>query len=165
MRGRKPKPTEQKRREGNPGKRQLPAPVTVAGRVVGPDDTPEPPAHLTEEGVELFVSWRDLLVGLGTFDKADVPALCGMVEAELEARAAYEALQLEGHTIRGDRSEAVPHPAYKIWRDSRKLMLQHAEHFGFTPVARARLGLAGLMGRALAQELDLPPHPRTRNGG
>jgi P27 family predicted phage terminase small subunit len=159
-RGRPPKPAEVKRREGNPGKRAIQQPIVVSGRVVTPDNLPTPPLHLDERGQALFTEYVNELVGAGIFDLSDTPALEAMCEAQREAENAYAVLQREGHTVRGYRSTLVVHPAYKVWRDSRTIWLRYAEQFALTPSARARLGLAGLMGRKLSDELKLPPHPR-----
>ena len=50
--GRPPKPTEIKRRTGNPGKRPLPEPVSI---VAGLEGVPEPPAGLAMAGLTV---WR-----------------------------------------------------------------------------------------------------------
>lgn len=170
MKGRPPKPLEQRRREGNPGKRPLPEPVVVGGRFNDPGDLPECPDHLdvmapNGEAVELWRKVGEYLIDANVLAWGDLFVLEAFIESELVARQAYIALADEGFTVRGDRG-TVRNPMFTVWRDARTTALRHSEHLGLSPVARARLGLAGLVGRKLERELgdDLPDNPLTRQG-
>lgn len=162
MRGRPPKPVEEKRRTGNPGKRSLEAPVLVGGRVTVLDSEPEPPVWLGPYERRRFREEVASLSQAGILDLGDLPALTRMIEAEGEAIRAFVTLQREGHTVRGQRNETVRHPAWQIYRDASTLYLRYAEQFAQTPSARARLGLTIATGRSIEREMDLPAHPRRR---
>jgi P27 family predicted phage terminase small subunit len=151
MRGRKPKPREQRVREGNAGKRKLPEAVLVAGR---PDlaEIAEPPAHLPPEA-QAF--WRDSvlkLIEVGIIDRVDVPVLEQMATQYARIRQAQRVLEVDGHFVRGSVGQLRPHPALKIESDATNLFLKMAEHYALTPIARTRL--AELHRRSLKKELE-----------
>jgi P27 family predicted phage terminase small subunit len=153
MRGGKPKPIEQRIREGNPSKRPLPEPVLIAGR---PDlqELAEPPAYLPPEAKEF---WRDSVVKLcetGIIDRVDVPVLEQLCTQYARIRQSQRVLAQDGHYVRGSVGQLRPHPALKIEQDATTLFLKMAEHYALTPVARTRLGLAELHARNLKRELD-----------
>jgi P27 family predicted phage terminase small subunit len=153
MRGRKPKPAEQRKREGNAGKRPLPDTVLVSGR---PDlaEVMEPPAHLSDDAQDF---WRDSvkrLVEVGIIDRVDVPVLEQLCEQYARVRGAQRVIREVGMFARGSTGQIREHPALKIEREATSLFLKIAEHYALTPIARTRLGLAELHARTLAQELD-----------
>lgn len=153
MRGRKPKPAEQRKREGNAGKRPLPDVVLVSGRP-DLDEMREPPAHLTDDAKDF---WKDSvvrLVDVGILDRVDVPALEQLCEQYARVRAAQRVIAEVGMFARGSTGQIREHPALKIEREATAMFLRLAEHFALTPIARTRLGLAELHARTLAQELD-----------
>lgn len=152
MRGRKPKPLEQKVAEGNPGKRPLPEPMLVAGRPAL-NELSEPPEHLPPEAKEF---WRDSicrLVEVGIIDRVDVPVLEQLATQYARIRQAQRVLAEDGHFTRGSVGQIREHPALKIERDATTMFLKIAEHYALTPIARTRLGLAELHRRSLSQEL------------
>ncbi|CAB4198348.1 COG3747 Phage terminase, small subunit [uncultured Caudovirales phage] len=152
MRGPKPKPVEQKIREGNPGKRPLPEPLLVGGRPAL-SELDEPPAHLPPEAQEF---WRDSvkrLVEVGVVDRVDVPVLEQLATQYARIRQAQRVLAADGHFVRGSVGQLREHPAMKIERDATSLFLKIAEHYALTPIARTRLGLAELHRRSLGQEM------------
>lgn len=70
MKGRKAKPVELKRRQGNPGRRPLPEPVLIGGRAA-----PRMPAYLPARAK---ATWRQIVLRLaevGMLDAVDGPAL------------------------------------------------------------------------------------------
>jgi phage terminase small subunit len=64
----RPVPTEVKLRNGNPGKRAIPQPRPVGGRV---QRAPDPPAGLTREEQRLWRSHVAPLVHGGVYDRVD----------------------------------------------------------------------------------------------
>lgn len=148
--GRKPKPVEQRRKEGNPGKRPMPEPVVVGGR---PSTLPDPPAHMPEDAKE---AWRKIvptLSNIGILDNVDEMALEAMCTQFARARQAGRVIGKKGPLARGSQGQVVEHPAMASERAAHKLFLQFAEHYALTPVARTRLGLAELQRKTLSQEL------------
>lgn len=152
IRGRKPKPLEQRQREGNAGHRRLPEPVIIGGRPALAE-LEEPPAHLPDEAKDF---WRDSvqrLIEVGVVDRVDVPVLEQLSVQYARIRQAQRVLREDGHFVRGSVGQLRPHPALKVEQDATILFLKMAEHYALTPIARTRLGLAELHRRSLADEL------------
>jgi P27 family predicted phage terminase small subunit len=152
VRGRPPKPREQRVLEGNPGKRPLPEPVVLGGR---PDlkEMIEPPSHLHPDAKDF---WKDSVVRLvevGILDRVDTPALEQLATQYARIRAAQRVIDEAGYFARGSTGQIKEHPALKIEERATNLFLKLAEHYGLTAIARTRLGLAELHRRSLAQEL------------
>jgi P27 family predicted phage terminase small subunit len=153
VKGRKPKPIEERVRDGNPGKRPLPEPMLIGGRP-NLDELNEPPAHLPEDAKEF---WRDSvtrLVEVGIVDRVDVPALEQLAIQYARVRGAQKVIAEVGYFATGSTGQVKEHPAVKLEREATNLLLKLSEHFGLTPVARARLGLAELTRRSLASEME-----------
>ena len=152
MRGTKPKPAEQRRLEGNPGKRALPEPMLVAGR---PDhELDEPPADLPADGKHFWRSTVSRLLEVGMLDLVDEVALRMMSTQYARWVQAGRVVAVDGHFVRGSVGQLREHPAVKIERESHRLYLSAAEQFGLTPMGRTRLGLAELHRRSLHNEMD-----------
>lgn len=152
MRGRKPTPIEQRMANGNPGKRPVPAPVTVGGRPKL--EELKPPDHMPEEAKDFWKFAVDELVQVGIVDKVDIPVLEQLATQYARIRQAQAAIEQFGHFTRGSTGQIVEHPAVKMERDATNLFLKLAEQYALTPVARTRLGLAELHRRSMADEMD-----------
>ena len=140
MKGRPPKPSEQKKREGNPGKRSTDV-VLVAGR-----EKPRVPAGLNPAAKNV---WRIIVADMWDsriLDRADRFIIEATSVAIARARQARKLVNKEGLTVRGATGAIIQHPAIKIERESWNQFRQLAEHLGLSPVARARLGLAHVKG-------------------
>lgn len=148
-----PKPREQRIMEGNPGRRPLPEPVLVSGRPV-PGELTEPPAHLPADAKEFWSDSVQRLASVGIIDRVDVPALEQLATQYARIRQAQRVIAEDGHFTRGSVGQLREHPALKIEREATTMFLKLADQFALTPVARTRLGLAQLHGRALQQELS-----------
>ena len=153
MRGRKPKPVEQRRLEGGTdvSHRSNPEVMLVAGRPTHELD--EPPDDLPVDAQEF---WRDVvcrLVDVGMIDLIDEPALRMLATQYARWRQAGRVVNESGHFARGSIGQLREHPAVKIERESHGLFLKTAEQFGLTPMARTRLGLAELHRRSLHREM------------
>jgi P27 family predicted phage terminase small subunit len=153
MRGRKPKPTEQRIHEGNSRDHALPEPVRISGRPV-PAELAEPPAHIPPDGKAFWHESVTQLVEVGIVDRVDLPILEQLCVQFARIRQAQRVLAVDGHFTRGSVGQLREHPALKIERESTRMFLQLAEHYGLTPIARTRLGLAELHRRSLKQELE-----------
>jgi P27 family predicted phage terminase small subunit len=150
MKGRPPKPTEQKKLEGNPGRRPLPEPVIVAGR----GSLPAPPDDVPPEGHRLWDTIVAELERVNLVDRIDYPALIALCTQWARAEKARRVLAQEGMFALGSMGQIVEHPALAIERNAHALFLRFAEHYALTPVARARIGLAMLEGRKMQEELQ-----------
>jgi P27 family predicted phage terminase small subunit len=133
--GRPPKPTERKRRSGNPGKRPLPAPTAI---VPGAYGVPEPPA-LQSEGLGLWGQvWAEAGDWLAPSDRPTVELLCRLADE----RASWLALAAEqGLTSTSRHGTTRIHPAVMEARALATQMITLLSLLGLTPSDRARLGL------------------------
>lgn len=153
MRGAKPKPVEQRRKEGNPAKRKLPEPLLVGGRPL-PGELMEPPEHLIDDAKDFWRKSVARLVEVGIIDRVDVPVLEQLATQYARIRAAQRVIGKQGYFVRGSVGQLREHPAVKIERDATALFLKIAEHYALTPIARTRLGLAELHRRSLETEME-----------
>lgn len=182
MQGRPPKPTEQKRREGNPGKRQLPDSVLVGGR-----GDPERPKGLDTDGKH---AWDALVAdlgedGSGILDTADWPSLEGCaVSVGLARQLRRKRIGAERAAAKAERTAAKASGAedvkealealdahearflklYRAERDAWGEARQHMDRLGLGPVGRSRLGLSGGKGKGREDEFNdnVGDSPRAR---
>lgn len=152
-RGQKPKPVEQRIREGNAGKNKLPEPLLVGGRPM-PAEIADPPGHLTADAREFWRTSVLRLAEVGIIDRVDVPVLEQLATQYARIRGAQRVIESEGYFARGSVGQIREHPALKIEREATTQFLKIAEHYALTPIARTRLGLAELHRRTLSQELN-----------
>ena len=132
--GRKPKPTNIKILEGNPGKRPLneyePKPLKKA-----------PPCPKWLE-LEAKKEWRRLaktLEAMGILTDADMAAFAGYCQAYARWKEAEERITDRGLVIRTPSGYPQQVPYISIAQQYLKLMQQFAEQFGLTPAARSRI--------------------------
>jgi phage terminase small subunit len=115
MRGRKPKPVEVKRREGNPGRRPLPEPVLIGGRAA-----PRMPSHLPQRAK---TAWRQIVPRLdevGMLDRVDGPALEALcVQVAIMRQATAEIAELDSLVTTGRRASRFPTRCWRCWRRPR----------------------------------------------
>ena len=154
MRGRKPKPVEQRRLEGgrDVSHRTVAEPMLVAGRPMHEFD--EPPADLPLDGREFWQVTVSRLIDVGMLDLVDEVALRMLATQYARWCQAGRVVAIDGHFVRGSVGQLREHPAIKIEREAHGLYVKTAEQFGLTPMARTRLGLAELHRRSLHSEMD-----------
>lgn len=152
MKGRKPKPTEQRRREGNARQHTPPQPVLVGGRPS--EDDFVPPARLSATEREWWNLIVPKLAEVGIADLVDLPVIEQMAVQYGRIRQAQRRIKRDGIFSRGSTYQLVEHPALKIEREATRLLLALCEQYGLTAVARTRLGLAELQRRSLSQEME-----------
>lgn len=171
MRGRPPKPTEQKRREGNAGKRKLPT-TARASRVAGVGDLgPDwaAPKSLGADGRSLWDYLVPKLHAARWIDLVDLPMLRQMCEQHDIAEAARRVIVDLGVLTMGSRKSWVENPAIATQQKATMIVLRIAEQFGMTASARARLdvikgGLADPQGE-LERQIGASPLLRVVKGG
>ena len=146
--GRKPKPTNIKILEGNPGKRPLneyePKPLKKA---------PPCPKWLEPEAKK---EWRRLaktLEAMGVLTDADMAAFAGYCQAYARWKEAEERITDRGLVIRTPSGYPQQVPYISIAQQYLKLMQQFAEQFGLTPAARSRIIAGNGEGKAV-DDLD-----------
>lgn len=147
MKGRKPKPLEQKIAEGNPSQHKLPEPVLIRGRGM------EKPEAMTPRENEVWDEVVPQLVQANFVDGADVTMLEALCTNIARAREAREIIQREGMIAYTRGGMPCVHPAIRVERDAWASALRIGEQFGLTPSARTRLGYQALKGRTLEQDL------------
>jgi len=154
MTGRKPKPVEQRIREGNPQRTPLPEPMLVAGRPPEDDPMLEVPEDMPADGKEAWNAVVPTLAEVGLLDRVDRLMLQAMCVQWARARQAGKVIAKQGHLIRGAGGHIREHPSLRTERDSYAAFSRFAEQFALSPVARTRLGLAEIHRRTLKAEFD-----------
>ena len=165
QRGRPPKPVEVHRRNGNPSKKDLPEAVVILPSANG---IPALPENLGEVGRAAWPEiWRAAHVWLNPdLDGRQVELICRTYD-ELDALRndleTHGQLLLEpivtpkGPAIDPGTGEMlmrlVPNPAAKMIRAAEKQLQSWLQELGFTPTARARLGLAEVKRQSKLEEL------------
>lgn len=139
-RGRPPKPIEQKRLTGNPGKRALPSRDSV---VLLPSayEIPEPHRPLQKPGLELWESiWGMAQTWLSpATDKELLLMTCELLD---------ERWNLRIKVLRDNRPEER-----KALRDLDRQLVANLSLLGFSPTDRSRLGVAEVKRQSKLEEL------------
>jgi len=137
-RGPKPKPTEAKRRAGNPGKRALPEQAAVV-QLAPPPGPPAPTRPLGPAGQLAWDrAWQAARAWLAESDELHLLAYCEAVDDYAILR--QEALRA---VAPADAEQPVG-----LWRtrkqvlDVREQMRRYASDLGLTSAARSELGVA-----------------------
>lgn len=133
-RGRKPKPTEQKKLEGNPGKRALndqePQPDVAI---------PECPPHLEGEARKEYQRITAELVKLKILSEVDRAALVAYCQAWGDYVQATKEIKKEGEVLYSDKGNAYINPWKNIQTSAMDRMLRFSAEFGMTPSSRTRI--------------------------
>lgn len=156
--GRRPKPTEQKILEGNPGKRRIEPTATVGGKgeIVKP-------FGLSEEASKLWDLQVPMMSASGLLDRADAVILgqffefwnvCNLCSAAL-------AKDRDGVVIdqwRDSTGERVVTANAIIgqWRKAADAMRMIGVEYGLTPAARAKLSTSNPQDAPMFDDLDSP---------
>jgi len=158
MRGRKPKPTEVKRLEGNPGHRAL---NDREPELPTSDAFDEPPPELLADAVAA-AEWVRLAPMLRTArtvtdgDRGALLALCQQWSRYLDAN---KRVDLAGMVIKARSGYPMPNPYIAIANRCLNHCVKLWAELGLTPSSRARVQTAdgpGLGGDAFS-EFDTPP--------
>lgn len=133
-RGRKPKPTETKKLEGNPGKRAIndkePKPKVVI---------PDVPEHLQGEARAEYKRISVELSTLKIITNLDRAALVSYCQAWGDYVKACQKIKTEGEVITSDKGNLYQNPWVGIKTGAIDRMLRISAEFGMTPSSRTRL--------------------------
>lgn len=131
----------------------MPEVLLVAGR---PDleRFREPPATLPRDAKAFWLGCVEKLVEAGVIDLVDGPALEMLATAYARVQQAQRVIAEEGHFAIGSGGQLKEHPALKIEQTYMTMFERYLNHFALSPIARTRLGLAQLHGKAMAKELE-----------
>ena len=133
-RGRIPKPTEQKKLEGNPGKRAL------NNQEPQPDVAiPQCPPHLKGAAREEYLRVTAELLKLKIISNIDRAVLVGYCQAWGDYIHATEKIKKEGEVLYSDKGNAYLNPWKNIQTSSMDRILRFAAEFGMTPSSRSRI--------------------------
>ena len=164
-----PKPIELKRRLGNPGRRPLPAQTeTVA--LPPALKIPRAPKSLSPAAKRMFREiWKTAHEWLTpALDAPTVIQVCRIYE---QIEAFQESIDKYGTVVEepivSPKGEVVgyalkPNPAYKMMRQAEVNLRSLLSELGFTPTARARLGLAEVRTQSKLEELFARREKRAR---
>lgn len=131
----------------------MPGQVTTKAELVllPADEGPPPPAHLSDDGKEI---WREAVRRLGgKVDPADVFVLEAMVEQFLVMREAAEYRRRFGMLQETPAGTYQVAPWVRVQRDASLAFLRLAEQLGLTRLARTRLGVLNAAGQTLVAQL------------
>ncbi len=133
-RGAKPKPTELKKLEGNPGKRKLnekePKPDVAI---------PECPPHLDGEASKEYKRITEELLKLKIITKIDRATLVAYCQAWADLLHATKMVKKEGEVLYSDKGNAYLNPWKGIQTSSMDRLARLSSEFGMTPSSRSRL--------------------------
>jgi P27 family predicted phage terminase small subunit len=140
MAGRRPKPTAQKRLQGNPGKRPLPAkePKPSVGLPPCPTD-----ALVSGTARRAYIRLGAVVDGMGISTEADGLAMELLADVYAEYRAARDIVEELGSTYETmTESGSVmvrARPEVAIASDAWRRCTAMAKEFGLTPAARTKV--------------------------
>ena len=133
-RGRKPKPTELKLLEGNPGKRPVnekePKPKKQAPRC---------PSWLEPEAKKEWKRMSKTLESIGVLTQVDGAAFAGYCQAYARWKEAEEFLTKHGTIFKTPSGYIQQVPQVSIAQTYLKVMKDFCSEFGLTPAARTRI--------------------------
>ena len=134
QRGRKPKPTELKILEGNPGKKPLndkePKPEKRA---------PKCPSWLEPEAKKEWKRMSKVLESMGVLTQVDMTAFAGYCQAYARWKEAEEFLSKHGTIFKTPSGYIQQVPQVSIAQTYLKVMKDFCSEFGLTPAARSRI--------------------------
>lgn len=156
MAGRRPKPTELKKAQGNPGKRPLnelePQPEIIDGSV---------PAYLSKPARRWWDLLSPMLIRIKILTEADHLALAMLCEQAAQADEATRLIRKSGIMVKkqlydraGKKIGHVPviNPAFKVQVECTKQLKSLLTEFGITPASRAKV-------TKLVDPVQLPKDP------
>jgi P27 family predicted phage terminase small subunit len=134
MPGRRPKPTKQKKLEGNPGKRKL-NPLEPE-----PDsEIPSMPIHLDAAAQTEWKRITPHLLSLGLISEVDRGPIAAYCQSWSRWMDAEENVQRFGSLIKTPKGYPVQSPYVGIANHAMDQMRKFAIEFGMTPAARSRV--------------------------
>jgi P27 family predicted phage terminase small subunit len=147
--GRPPKPTEQKRKNGNPGQRKLPDLKNVIALAPIKSDAP---LHLSEAGAKMWADVRAMAPWIATTDGKLLIELCEKMDKKYELR---EKLAASDYVLYTDKGYAYANPLFGMLNTVEGDIVKLLSLLGLTPIDRSKLGVAEVTTKGkLAQLLE-----------
>lgn len=152
LKGRKPKPTNLRIIEGNPGKRPInkdePKPPAV---------TPTRPEWLLPEAKREWNRVAPVLESMGLLMVVDRAALAGYCQAWGRYVEADANITKYGSVLKAATSDYVqPNPYVSIARQSLQMVRAFCSEFGLTPSSRGRMSVPGSQDDAECPKCTMP---------
>lgn len=136
MVGRKPKPTNLKILNGNPGKRALNKNEPKPDAVI-----PDPPGHLNDIAIEEWHRMSKALFSAGLLSAIDASALAAYCQTYARWAEAEEGIKESGLMIKTTNGNVVQSPLVGIANKALTLMHKFLTEFGMTPSSRSRVSV------------------------
>lgn len=130
-RGRKPKPADQKEREGNAGRRQAIGPEVGA--------LPVPPPWIPKRARPTWDRVVPQLAQQVALKQTDAESLADYIVCIFRLSQCERRLEREGLMVKGQKGNRVKNPAAMLTRQYRVSVQRWASHFGCTPAERQRV--------------------------
>jgi P27 family predicted phage terminase small subunit len=149
MAGRPAKPTEQKRKTGNPGKRPLPDLKNVISL---PPIKGDAPLHLSDAGQKMWADVRAMAPWIANTDGKLLIELCEKMDKKYELK---EKLAATDYVLFTDKGYAYANPLFGMLNTVENDIVKLLSLLGLTPVDRSKLGVAEVTTKGkLAQLLE-----------
>lgn len=145
--GRNPKPTEQKRLLGNPGRVKLPDPAKV---IALPQVSGEAPLELSSKAQELWRKLRDQAPWIANTDSPLMMELCSKMDFRDQLK---EQLAQSSPVLYTDKGYAYANPLVGMISSTEDDIIRILSLLGLTPADRTKLGVAEVKARGKLQEL------------
>jgi P27 family predicted phage terminase small subunit len=149
MAGRPAKPTEQKRKTGNPGKRKLPDLKNVISL---PPIKGDAPLHLSDAGQKMWADVKAMAPWIANTDGKLLIELCEKMDKKYELK---EKLAATDYVLFTDKGYAYANPLFGMLNTVENDIVKLLSLLGLTPVDRSKLGVAEVTTKGkLAQLLE-----------
>ena len=149
MAGRPVKPTEQKRKTGNPGKRPLPDLKNVISL---PPIKGDAPLHLSDAGQKMWGDVKAMAPWIANTDGKLLVELCEKMDKKYELK---EKLAATDYVLFTDKGYAYANPLFGMLNTVENDIIKLLSLLGLTPVDRSKLGVAEVTTKGkLAQLLE-----------
>lgn len=160
QRGPRPKPTEERAREGTlrPDRHVAPVDTDALPALTADDlDFIPPRVAASPGGAEAWQALVDPMKATGIFRASDLPALGMAAMALARYWRAADLVDSEGFSVTGAQGGVVKNPALSALEKAEESFMRWCMRFGWSPSDRASLGMALLAGQKKAAawaELD-----------
>jgi P27 family predicted phage terminase small subunit len=145
--GRPPKPTEQKRKIGNPGGRKLPA---IANVIALPQIKGDAPLHLSDEGAKMWTDVRSMAPWIANTDGKLLIELCEKMDKKYLLK---EKLAASDFVLYTDKGYAYANPLFGMLNTVENDIVKLLSLLGLTPTDRSKLGVAEVKAKGKLEAL------------
>jgi len=145
--GRPPKPTELKRKQGNPGKRPI---ASIASVTMLPQASTAVPEHLSDKSKSLWLKLRETAFWISNTDESNLVMLLEKLDRRDELVAKLQASDFVLYT---DKGYAYANPLVGMISTIETEITKLFSLLGLTPTDRTRLGVAEVKARSALDDL------------